>query len=179
MDKLETLQVIRSTKLLERPWRMQVSEFVLFREMGKCSLPPGLFLNEGARLDFFGTDIDLRDPRLAKVVLLWLRIELNDLLRNPERITVPEILQTQNTAVRNALYSRMGVARFMAESGAEIVDQDRDAGGLRQLLRVPVPRAEDVVVLKVVCPTTAHEHHLRVPPGDKKLLPGRRLGGRL
>ena len=65
------------------------------------------------------------------------------------------------------MIERMGFDRFMREAGAERLDADRDPGGPRELLRVPMQGDEDIVCLSVRCPSTGRHYLLRVPPTMK------------
>jgi len=58
----------------------------------------------------------------------------------------------------------MGYEAFMNEAQAEVIDSDVDPGGKRQLLRVTMARDEDLVCLSVLCPSTARQYIIRVPP---------------
>ena len=69
--------------------------------------------------------------------------------------------------LRRVLLERMGYARFMEEAKAEILDTDTDAGGERKLVRVPLPRDEDLVCVMVRCPSTGREYVIRVPPATR------------
>ena len=86
---------------------------------------------------------------------------------HPERITVNEILSAANAELRRVLLERVGLDRFLSEAGAEVLDQDRDAGGERRLLRVPMSGDEDLVCVLVHCPSTSRRYILRVPPTMK------------
>ena len=57
--------------------------------------------------------------------------------------------------------------RFLEEAHAEVLDRDRDPGGERQLLRVPLPGDEPLVCVSVFCPSTSRQYVLRVPPTTK------------
>jgi hypothetical protein len=58
----------------------------------------------------------------------------------------------------------MGYDAFLSEAAAQVLDQDVDPGGERRLLKVPLPRDEDLVCLAVYCPSTGRQYILRVPP---------------
>jgi hypothetical protein len=101
---------------------------------------------QGVEIRWQGVPIDER---------LWLR---------PESITVPEILSEQNVERRRVLLDRFGYRRFMEQALAEVIDKDSDAGGERQLLRVPLKDDEPLVTLSCFCPSTGRQYFLRVPP---------------
>ncbi len=79
-------------------------------------------------------------------------------------ITAADIFNQRNAEVRRVMLSQFGLDRFFATVGGDLLDIDRDAGGLRRLLRVRLPDDEDLVCVSVVCPSTGHQHLLRVPP---------------
>lgn len=135
-----------------------------FEDMSPVPLPPGVFFKPGARLDFSGSDINPLDPRFKDVDLIWQGVPADDRFFHPERIQVHDILNERNAAMRAALFSRMGLTRFLGESKATVIDSDLDAGGRRQLIEVPMPAGEPIVGLKVICPSTQHVHFLRIPP---------------
>jgi hypothetical protein len=82
----------------------------------------------------------------------------------PRTITVAEVLAEQNAERRRVLLDRFGVSRFMSETKAEVLDEDDDTGGRRQLLRVALPEDEPLVTLSCFCPSTGRQYFLRVPP---------------
>lgn len=102
---------------------------------------------------------------LQNVDLRWqgVRIEERILLR-PETISVAEILKEVNAERRRVLIDRFGIARFMKESKAIVLDEDTDPGGKRQLLWVELQDDEPLVTLACLCPSTARQYFLRVPP---------------
>ena len=62
------------------------------------------------------------------------------------------------------MIERMGYTRFAREANAKVLDEDRDAGGKRQLLRIELQEDEPLVCLSCSCPSTARQYFLRVPP---------------
>jgi hypothetical protein len=70
----------------------------------------------------------------------------------------------RNAEVRRVMLERMGYERFLRDAGAKVLDRDTDAGGPRQLLRVPLPDDEPLVCLAVFDPSTGRRYLLRVPP---------------
>jgi hypothetical protein len=105
---------------------------------------------------------------LQGVDLRWqgVRVEERILLR-PETISVEEILGEQNAERRRVLLDRFGVPRFMQESKASVLDEDRDRGGPRKLLCVEMKEDEPLVTLSCFCPSTSRQYFLRVPPDTK------------
>ena len=81
-----------------------------------------------------------------------------------ETLTAEEILKEPNAEVRRVMLERVGFEWFFRNAGGEMLDQDRDPGGARRLLRVPLPEDEPLVCLSVACPSTGRQYALRVPP---------------
>ena len=104
-------------------------------------------------------------PSLQGVDIRWqgVRVEERIFLR-PETITLDEILDEQNTERRRVLLDRFGIPRFMRETRAQVLDEDTDPGGARQLLRVELKDDEALVTLSCLCPSTGRQYFLRVPP---------------
>ncbi len=101
-------------------------------------------------------------PRGLK--LRWRGVQTDARILSPESITGQQVLSTRNLELRRVLLERMGYERFISDVGGLVIDRDRDAGGERRLIRVPFPGDEDVVVVSLICPSTAHQYVLRVPP---------------
>jgi hypothetical protein len=111
--------------------------------------------------------IDLPDS-LRHVHLLWRRVPIDYRIAfDPGSITVDEILTESNSAMRQVLLERFGLERFITSANAVVLDVDRDAGGERKLLRVPIAEDEDLVCVLVHCPSTGRRYILRVPPTMK------------
>jgi hypothetical protein len=83
---------------------------------------------------------------------------------HPASITVDEILTEDNVEVRRMMLERMGIERFVESAKADVLHQDEDAGGTRQLLVVPLPHDEALVCLSVRDPSTGRRYLIRVPP---------------
>jgi hypothetical protein len=82
----------------------------------------------------------------------------------PLSTTGQDILNTENVELRRVLIERLGYETFLQQVGGLVRDRDRDAGGERQLVYIPLEDDEPLMVLKVTCPSTGHTHILRVPP---------------
>jgi hypothetical protein len=65
------------------------------------------------------------------------------------------------------MIERAGFEKFLREVNAEVLDNDRDPGGERKLLRVPLADDEPIVVVSVHCPSTGRQYLIRVPPGTR------------
>ena len=93
----------------------------------------------------------------------------------------PEILAERNAEVRRALIERYdelnGKGSFMRACGARVLDsavQPMHIGGkpmLNELLAIELPEdpEERMVALRVICPSTAREYIIRVPPQMKSV----------
>jgi hypothetical protein len=126
-------------------------------------LPEGLRISSW--LDIAGTDITEIPLSLRGVRLRWRGVLVDErIVFRPETITGTEVLATANAEVRRVMMERMGMERFFEDVKAEVLDTDHDPGGVRQLLRVPLPSDEDLVCLAVACPSTGRNYVLRVPP---------------
>jgi hypothetical protein len=129
-------------------------------------------LPDGLRVD---SEIEVADSGLTSlpaslsgVGLRWRGVPISRRVAfEPESITVEEILSEPNAELRRVLLERMGLERFLTEADAELLDEDRDAGGERKLLRVSMNGDEDLLCVLVHCPSTSRQYILRVPPTMK------------
>jgi hypothetical protein len=137
------LDVSGCVNLTELPEGLRISSWLDLANSGIKSLPGSI---EGSRLRWRGVPID---DRIAF---------------RPETITAAEILAEANAELRRVLLERMGYEYFLNEAEAETLDRDRDPGGERRLLRVPMERDEDLVCVSVICPSTGRRYIIRVPP---------------
>ncbi len=97
--------------------------------------------------------------------ILWRRMPVPaHVVTAPETITAREVLTEQNLELRRVMLERMGAERFFREANPEVMDQDQDPGGPRQLLRIRFGSGEDLVCVAVQCPSTGRAYLLRVPP---------------
>lgn len=111
------------------------------------------------------TDESSLPPGLARTQLRWAGVAIDRRIAfHPELLTVDELLHERNAERRRALLDRFGYGRFLQDANAEVLNQDTDAGGARQLLRVELPNDEDLVALSCFCPSTARQYIIRVPP---------------
>ncbi|MGH9751552.1 MAG: DUF6745 domain-containing protein [Blastocatellia bacterium] len=137
------LDVSGCASLAELPEGLRVTSWLDLANSGIRSLPASI---EGARLRWRGVPIDER------------------IAFRPETITTAEILAETNAELRRVLLERMGYETFLNEAEAETLDRDRDPGGERRLLRVPMEGDEDLVCVSVICPSTGRRYVIRVPP---------------
>jgi hypothetical protein len=137
-----SLDVSTCPRLLTLPANLHLTHWLELAGSSLTSLPTGLRV----QLRWQGTTVDERTAF------------------RPEELRAADLLQVRNVTHRRVLLERFGLDRFMHEVGGLVLDRDRDAGGERQLLSVPLPNDEPLHVLRVNCPSTAHVYMLRVPP---------------
>jgi hypothetical protein len=126
-------------------------------------VPPGVQIRSW--IDLADTRITSLPEPLSKTGLRWRGVTINAKIAFfPESINSSEILAQPNAEVRRVMLERVGFERFVLEAKAELVHQDRDAGGPRKLYRVKLPGDEDVVCISVNCPSTGRHYVIRVPP---------------
>jgi hypothetical protein len=112
-----------------------------------------------------GSGLSKLPEKSRGVQIRWNGVLANDLIAfRPESITAEMVLGEQNIERRRIMLERMGMEKFFMESNAEVLHQDRDPGGERRLLRMPIPDDEDLVCLSVICPSTERRYIIRVPP---------------
>lgn len=127
------------------------------------AIPPGVKVLSW--IDLARTKVRSLPAGLRDVRLRWGGVEVGGrIIFHPETLRVGEVIAEENVEVRRVMIERMGYERFLREGGARIVDEDEDAGGPRQLLRMIVPGDEPVVCVAVRCPSTGNRYLLRVPP---------------
>ena len=136
------LDVANCSLLTQLPATIHLTHWVEVAGSGLTGLPGGLRVN----IHWQGTAVDERTAF------------------RPEELKGVDILNIRNVTRRRVLLERFGLDRFVQEVGGLIIDRDRDAGGERQLLSIPLENDEPVVALRVICPSTAHTYVLRVPP---------------
>ncbi|RTQ45872.1 hypothetical protein EJV47_23875 [Hymenobacter gummosus] len=125
-------------------------------------LPAGLHLTHW--LEVAGSGLSGL-PAGLRVPLRWQGTSVDERTAfRPDELRAIDLLQVRNVTHRRVLIDRMGLERFVQELGGLVLDRDRDAGGERQLLSVPLTDDEPIHALKVICPSTGHNYVLRVPP---------------
>jgi hypothetical protein len=116
-------------------------------------------------IDVAGSGLTALPQHLEHLRLRWRGVPVDERIAfRPETLSVNEILVERNAELRRVMVERFGFERFMSEAQAEVLDKDRDAGGERQLVRVPMENDEPIVCVSVFCPSTGHRFFLRVPP---------------
>lgn len=82
----------------------------------------------------------------------------------PHKIRVEDVLQQRNAEVRRMMLEQMGIERFEEKSKSMSIDEDTDAGGKRNLLRLQSRRwGANQVYLMCRCPSTGRVYLLQVP----------------
>ena len=145
------------------PWMTRIAQLDLRDCTNLRELPEGLVVLSW--VDVAGTRIRSLPASLKNVQLRWRGVRVDERVAfRPELITVEEILEEKNAERRRVLLERMGYDTFLAHARAQTLDEDRDAGGVRRLLRVPMTGDEDLVCVSVICPSTGRQYVIRVPP---------------
>jgi hypothetical protein len=127
------------------------------------TLPPRLHISSW--IEVAGSGLTSLPPRLAHVGIRWRGVLVDQTTAFfPERLKAQAVLKERNAERRRVMIERMGFQRFISEANAERLDADRDPGGERALVRVPMKGDEDIVCLSVNCPSTGRHYLLRVPP---------------
>jgi hypothetical protein len=128
-----------------------------------AALPPTLAVT--AWMDVGGSGLTALPPQLAGVAIRWHGVPIDERIAfRPETLDAREILAEPNAERRRVMMERFGLDRFMRDAKAQMLDQDRDAGGPRRLLRIELPDDEPLVCVSVICPSTQRQYMLRVPP---------------
>lgn len=126
------------------------------------ALPKGLHVTHW--IELAGSGITHLPPGHG-FVLRWRGVQVDDRLAFASHtLTGQEILNTENVEIRRVLIERLGYETFLQQVGGVIRDRDTDAGGERHLICIAFDDDEPLLLLKVMCPSTAHTHLLRVPP---------------
>ena len=126
-------------------------------------LPEGIAIRSW--IDLAGAGLRELPWSLRSVRIHWRGVPVSDRVAfAPETITIEEILNERNLELRRVLIERVGLEWFVEHARATVIDRDTDAGGERQLLKIPFDLAEDVLYVQVQCPSTGKRYLLRVPP---------------
>jgi hypothetical protein len=131
--------------------------------MNLTSLPDDIRIRSW--IDVANSGLRTLPGSLRSVRILWRGMQVSSRVAfDPESITVDEILEETNLTMRRLLLDRVGMDWFVSQANAAVIDQDRDAGGERRLLRISFQNGEDVVCIEVRCPSTGSRYVLRVSP---------------
>ncbi|MCB1606131.1 MAG: hypothetical protein KDI71_04010 [Xanthomonadales bacterium] len=119
-------------------------------------------------LDLAATAITALPAQMGDTRLRWRGVRIDQRVAfQPESLTASEILQERNAELRRVKIERMGALEFAQQANAQVLDEDRDPGGPRRLLRIDLQEDEPLVGLNCRCPSTGREYLLRVPPQMK------------
>ncbi len=130
------------------------------------NLPAGLRVS--GWIDVGGSSIQALPHSMSNTPIRWRSVPVtHEIAFEPDRITSKQVLKEKNAEVRRVMIERMGYLKFSDEVGAKELNQDTDAGGKRQLLRIELNDDEPLVGLVCRCPSTDRQYFLRVPPDMK------------
>jgi hypothetical protein len=121
-----------------------------------------------AWIDIGGTKIESLPETLEGVGLRWRGVAVSPQIAFfPETLKSSDALAEANAEVRRVMIERIGFERFLKDSKARVLHEDRDPGGPRQLLQVDLAGDEALVCVSVSCPSTGRHYLIRVPPTMK------------
>lgn len=144
-------------------WLGRLAQLDLGGCVGIREIPDGVSVSSW--VDIGGSGITSLPKSLEAAPLRWRGVRIDERIAfRPEELSAEEALKEQNAEKRRVMIERMGYSRFANESKAKVLDQDRDAGGKRELLRIELRDDEPLVVLSCLCPSTGRQYFLRVPP---------------
>lgn len=119
-------------------------------------------------IDIGGTGIRCIPETISERCLRWRGVPVTKrIVFDSKSITAEEILEERNVERRRVLLELMGYEAFLKDARAVVLDTDRDAGGERKLLTVPLKGDENLVCVSVICPSTQRQYIIRVPPKTK------------
>jgi hypothetical protein len=145
------------------PWLTRIAQLDLRGCSGIRELGPGIEVTSW--LDVADSGLSGLPPGARVARLRWRGVPVEARVAfRPQTVTADEVLATPNVELRRVLLERMGYERFLAGAGATVLDADRDPGGPRQLLAVPMKEDEPLVCVAVCCPSTGRRYVIRVPP---------------
>lgn len=159
-----SVDLTNCVNLKSLPKRMWVrGNLILHGCESLSTLPSGLFV--GGVMDLGGTRVGVCPPGLSCGGFAWNGQKVaTRVASRPETITVKEIIEEKDAALRRVLLERFTVERFIMQAKAEVLDWEPKVSGERKLLRVKLPGDEDLVCLTVQCPATGALFVRRVPP---------------
>ena len=145
------------------PWLTELSVLDLRNCAKLNSLPEGLRVSSW--VDISGTGITRLPESMQGVGLRWRGVPVSEqIVFRPETLTANDVLSERNAEVRRIMLERLGFERFLQLANATILHRDVDLGGERRLLKVEMPEDEDLVCVSFLCPSTARQYVVRVPP---------------
>lgn len=145
------------------PWLKQIAQLDLVGCRNIRSIPDGLQVRSW--IDLAGTGIERLPESCRTTPLRWRSAPIDERIAfRPNEITAAEVLSERNSEVRRAKLERMGFDRFLEQAEAKVLDSDRDVGGERRLFHVELQGDEPLVCVSLICPSTARQYVIRVPP---------------
>ncbi len=162
------VQLRNCVEIRELPdWMGPLGQLDLAGCVNLHDIPEGLRVS--GWIDIGGSSIKSLPASLATAPLRWRSVSItHEIAFEPEKITSKQVLAEKNAELRRVMIERMGYLRFSDEVGAKTIDQDTDAGGKRQLLRIDIHKEDEPLVgLACRCPSTDRQYFLRVPPSMK------------
>lgn len=145
------------------PWLTELAQLDVGGCVNLAELPATLAVTSW--IDLANTQISWLPAAARGAQIRWRGVPIDARIAfQPETITAGEVLDQPNAELRRVLLERMGYDTFLRQARAEMLDRDRDAGGERRLLRVDLPGDEPLVCVAVICPSTARQYLIRVPP---------------
>lgn len=145
------------------PWLVRIAQLDLRDCANLAHLAEGLVVSSW--IDVAGTKITSLPRSLYGVQIRWRGVPVDARIAFlSETITSHEVLAETNAEKRRVMLERMGYEKFLADAQGETLDEDRDAGGPRRLVKVPMAGDEALVCVSVICPSTGRQYVLRVPP---------------
>ena len=128
-----------------------------------AALPSGVEVRSW--IDIANTQITSLPEELSHVGLRWRGVTISaQIAFFADTLSANQILGEPNAEVRRVMIERVGFEKLLREVRAEVIHEDRDPGGQRQLLRVRLKDDEDLVCVSVRCPSTGRHYIIRVPP---------------
>jgi Domain of unknown function (DUF6745) len=119
-------------------------------------------------IDIGGTRITSLPETHRGIGLRWRGVPVSaQIAFFPETLNGSDIIAEPNAELRRVMIERVGFEKFVREVKAEVLDTDRDPGGERRLLRVPLENDEPIVLVSVHCPSTGRQYIVRVPPNTR------------
>lgn len=147
-------------------WLGPLGQLDLAGCMNLHEVPDGLRVS--GWVDIGGSGISSLPKALENAPLRWRSVPVTPgIAFEPHKITSKQVLAEKNAELRRVMIERMGYLKFSQEVGAKELDQDTDAGGMRQLLKIEIDDDEPLVGLACRCPSTNRQYFLRVPPQMK------------
>jgi hypothetical protein len=147
-------------------WLGRLSQLDLAGCVQVREIPEGTSVNSW--VDIGGTGITSLPRSLAGASLRWRGVPIDERIAfHPEQLTAKEALAEKNAEIRRVMIERIGYFRFAQEARAKVLDEDKDPGGVRQLLFIDLREDEPLVGLSCYCPSTARQYLIRVPPNMK------------